>query len=410
MATVRDSAVTVVGGGALGAAAAYALAAAGYRDVQVLEAGDLAAATTGQAAGLVGQPRSTVAATRASMEAAAFYRAMESDLGRSSDWRTTGSLRIALSETTAAEYRAMADVAEEAGLEVEIVDAKRAQELCPGLEDVADVRLALWCPTDGYVQPNSVVDGYIAGAQRAGVTFVPHTRVLDLVVAGGRVTGLVTDRGPIATELVIDAAGPWAGALARTAGIDLPIVPVLVQYFVTAQTEGWTSASPCIRIPEVQVYARGEGSGVLVGGFESSGTSIDPRAVHVDATLARHEDWEVLGEFAEGMARVTPSVAGSGVRAVFTGWPGFTPDGRFLIGPVSALPGLAMAAGCNAHGVQGSLHLGRHLVESLSGDVSPEVAAMSPDRFVPRGWDWDDARRQAQSVCENYYPRVPSNA
>jgi glycine/D-amino acid oxidase-like deaminating enzyme len=408
--TVRDSAVTVVGGGAIGTAVAYCLAAAGYQDVQLVEAGDLAAETTGQAAGLVGQLRSTVEATRSSMEAADHFRRMEAELGASSDWRETGGLRIALSEQTAAEYRAMAEVAAQAGLEVEIVDAAQAQELCAGLEDVSDVRLALWCPTDGFVQPNSVVNGYLEGGRRLGVHVVPHTRVQELLVTEGRVSGLVTDRGTVSSELVVNAAGPWAGALARTVGIDLPVVPVLVQYFVTVDTHAWTSSSPCLRIPEVQVYARGEGNGLLVGGFENAGTTLDPQTLTTGSRIARHEDWEVLAEFAEGLGRLVPSVADAGVRTVFTGWPGFTPDGQFLVGPVSALPGLAMAAGCNAHGVQGSLHLGRHLVESLSGDASPAVRAMSPDRFVPRTWDWTEARRRAQAVCENYYPRVRQTA
>ncbi|WP_135455780.1 FAD-dependent oxidoreductase [Mycobacterium sp. DL99] len=410
MSSIRDSRITVIGGGAIGASVAYALAGAGYDDIQIVDTADMAAATTAQAAGLVGQPRSTVEATRASMESAEFYRRMESELGISSDWRETGSLRVALSEETAADFRRMADIAKSAGLNVEIVSGARAQELCPGLTDVSQVRLALWCPSDGFVQPNSVTGGYLAGARQLGVRVVPHTQVRELTVTDGRVTGLLTDKGQIESELVINAAGPWAGALLRTAGIELPVVPVLVQYLITADTDGWSSASPCLRIPEVQVYARGEGESLLIGGFENNGTSIAPETLSSDSTIARHENWEVLGEFVEGLSRVIPEVADLGIRTAFTGWPGFTPDGQFLIGPVDALPGLVMAAGCNAHGVQGSLHIGRHVVESLSGDVSPAVAAMSPNRFVPRTWTWEDARRSAQAICENYYPRLPQRA
>jgi glycine/D-amino acid oxidase-like deaminating enzyme len=71
---------------------------------------------------------------------------------------------------------------------------------------------------------------------------------------------------------------------------------------------------------------------------------------------------------------------------------------------VSAVRGLAIAAGCNAHGVSGSAGIALHLVESLSGDPSPYVRSLSPDRFVPRTWSWEDARRQAQAVYETYYP------
>ncbi len=406
MNMLRDARVTVVGSGAMGAAALYALTQAGHEDVQLVEAGDLTAQTTAQAAGIVGQVRSSVEQTRLSMESAEFYRRMERDLGAASDWRETGSLRIALSDRTANDYRRLARVAEEAGLEVELVDAARVRELCPGLERVDDVRLALWCPSDGYVQPNSVASAYIHAARAAGARVVPHTRVEKIVVHEGRVTGLVTDRGEISTETVVVAAGPWAGVLARTAGVELPIVPVLVQHFVTSATSAWDSGSVCLRVPERYVYTRGEGDGFLVGGFESPGTSLDPRSVPGDATLPDEQNWDALAEYAHGISTLVPSITEMGVRTVFRGWPGFTPDGNFVIGPVGSVPGLVMAAGCNAHGVQGSYQVGRDLVESLTADPSTRVRAMSPNRFVESSWDWDEARRQAQAVCENYYPRT----
>ena len=84
---------------------------------------------------------------------------------------------------------------------------------------------------------------------------------------------------------MIIAAGPWSAALARLAGLELPIVPVLHEYFVTEPVPGWHGGLPCLRIPEVQVYARGESNRVLCGGFENRGTSIDPREVSVASRL-----------------------------------------------------------------------------------------------------------------------------
>lgn len=405
MGGIADAQVTVVGGGAMGAAALHYLAEAGYRDIQLIEAGDPAAATTSQAAGLVGQVRRTVEACRDSMRSAAVYRSLGHEVGVSTDWRETGSLRIALSEQTEDEIRSLADVARQAGLAVELVDRRAAQELMPQLEDVSDVRLALWCPTDGYVQPNSVTAAYLAVAKSRGARVVTNTRVHSIDVRDGRVAGVTTDRGPIRSELVVNAAGPWAGALARTAGVDLPLVPVLVQYFVTQAQPGWDGGVPVLRVPEIQLYARGEGDGILVGGFENRCTSLDPRSFGGSDRLPRTEDWDVLAQFGESMARLVPSVGDAGVRAVFTGWPGFTPDGGFLIGPVSSVPGLVMFAGCNAHGVQGSAELAGTLLESLTDQRTPGVRAADPDRFVPSRWGWDAARAAAAAVCANYYPR-----
>lgn len=405
-----DSQVTVVGGGAVGAAVAYYLARAGYRDLQLIEAGDISAETTSQAAGLVGQSRTTLDRTRLTMASADFFRNVERDLGHTADWRETGSIRIAMSDSSVAELEQIAAVAAQADLEVELVDGATAQRLCPVLEDVSGVRLALWCPTDGYVQPNSLANAFLAAARDLGARVVPNTRVLGVNVMDARVTGVRTDRGDAASEMVVNAAGPWAGALARQVGLDLPIVPVLHEYYVTDVHPGWDSSTPCIRIPEIQIYARGEGQGILCGGFEHHGTSLDPTGVELDSRLPTAPHWEVLAEFAESLTRFVPSSADAGVQTVFRGWPGFTPDGRFVVGPVSGLRGYVMAAGCNAHGVSGAPGLAQFVVESLGDDVSPYVASLSPDRFLPRTWDWVEARAQAQAICENYYPLPAASA
>ena len=102
-----------------------------------------------------------------------------------------------------------------------------------------------------------------------------------------------------------------------------------------------------------------------------------------------------------------PGVTAVGVRQTFRGWPAFTPDGRFVVGPVPGIRGFVMAAGCNAHGVSGSAGLAQHLVESLQPDPSPYVRSLSPARFLDGGWTWDDARRRAQRHYEDYYVVSP---
>jgi glycine/D-amino acid oxidase-like deaminating enzyme len=94
------------------------------------------------------------------------------------------------------------------------------------------------------------------------------------------------------------------------------------------------------------------------------------------------------------------------VRAVFRGFPAFSPDGRFIVGPVPGLRGLVMAAACNAHGVSGSAGLAEHVLESMQPDPSPYVRSLSPARFMPRSWQWESAQDQAERIYEDYY-RLP---
>jgi glycine/D-amino acid oxidase-like deaminating enzyme len=400
----RDAEITVVGGGAVGAAAAYFLAREGRRDVQLLEARGLCEATSSQAAGMVGQARPTPERARLTMAAAAVYRDFERDTGYTMDYRECGAVRVALSDASVRELEQIAETARTTGLPVEFLSRARLRALYPPLERTEAVRAALWSPTCGYLQPNSLVTAYASAARDLGVTVATHAAVTGIGIRAGSVETFSTAAGTFRTDQLIIAAGPWSAALARLAGIELPIVPVLHEYFVTEPVPGWHADLPCLRIPEVQVYARAEGGRALCGGFEYRGTSIDPREVTTATRLAARPDWLVLGGFAESLSAFAPAVAGAGVAATFQGWPAFSPDGRFIVGPLSAVRGLIFAAACNAHGVSGSAGLAMHLVESLGGDPSPYVRSLSPDRFVPRTWSWEDARRAAQHVYETYYP------
>ena len=402
MAEVRDAEVTIVGGGAIGCAVAYVLAGAGYRDIQVVEQGELAGATSAQAAGLVGQVRATRERCLLAMSSVAMYSRIERETGYPADWRQTGSVRIATTAERVAEFQALAATARSAGLEVEFLSPARLAELCPML-DTARARAALWCPTDGYLQPSSLVTAYARAARDRGVTFATHTAVTGLNVADGAVTGIRTSRRAVATEMVINAAGPWAGAVARLAGLDLPVVPVRHEYFVTGPVAGWHSSLPVLRIPDLRLYVRAEGPGILCGGWEPDGLSLDPRQVAIGQDLAVAPDWDVLSGFAVDFASLAPAVTQTEVRAVFRGFPAFSPDGRFIVGPVPGLRGFVMAGACNAHGVSGSAGLAQHVLESLQPDPSPYVRSLSPRRFLPRTWDWESARDQAEQVYENYY-------
>jgi glycine/D-amino acid oxidase-like deaminating enzyme len=402
MAEVRDAEVTIVGGGAIGCAVAYVLAGAGYRDIQVVEQGELAGATSGQAAGLVGQVRATKERCMLAMASVAVYARIEQETGYPADWRQTGSVRIAVTAERVAEFQALAAVARSAGLEVEFLTASRLAALCPML-DITQVKAALWCPTDGYLQPHSLVTAYARAARDRGVTFATHTAVTGLRIIDGVVTGVRTDRRDVATDMVINAAGPWAGAVASLASQQLPIVPVRHEYFVTRAVAGWHGGLPVLRIPDVRLYVRAEGQGILCGGWEPDGLSLDPRQVTIGQTLAVPPDWDVLSGFARDLATFAPAVTDVEVREVFRGFPAFSPDGRFMVGPVPGLRGLVMAAACNAHGVSGSAGLAGHVFESLQPDPSPYVQSLSPGRYYPRTWDWESAQAQAERIYETYY-------
>jgi len=405
MDVIDRAEIVIVGGGAVGCGVAYSLAQAGKTDVLLLEKEPtVAAATTPQAAGLVGQVRNSVERTQLAMWSVETFSRMEQEEGAKPGWKQVGSLRVALCDERMAEFEAMKSVAEQAGLEVEFIDNRTAQAKWPMMQ-FDRVKGVLWCPSDGYLQPSDLCMAYVNRARKLGVRFQTKTAVDSVLVEKGRVTGVQTQAGVIECDQIINAAGAHAYHLARNVGIDLPIVPVRHEYYVTVEAEGFTPEMPVVRIPDATLYLRPEVNSLLCGGWEPSGKSLDPRTFAVNQQPPPvASDWDVLGQFAEELAPEIPQVQQWGIRSVFKGWPTFTPDGRFIIGESSAVKGFVMAGGCNAHGVSGSAGIGRHVVEAMLADEPSEyVRSLSPNRFAQGDWDWESAQAQARQKYETYY-------
>jgi glycine/D-amino acid oxidase-like deaminating enzyme len=395
----------IVGGGAVGCGVAYSLAEAGCSDILLVErAGDLGQITTSQGAGLCGQPRDSVQRIKLAMRSVATFRKLQDDGGEKPDWHEVGSLRIALSETRTTELKRLKQFSDEAGLDTALLEPGHAAERWP-LMNFEGVKAVLWCPSDGYMTPGCVVKAYASAAGNMGVRFATSVAVQGINCKNGEVKSVHTNRGTIECEKVINAAGAHAYHIAKLAGLELPIVPVRHEYFVTVPVKGLGPDLPCFRIPELTLYGRVRDNGLLLGGWEPKSLHTDPRSYQLSGTPPEiSPDWLVLKAFAEKLKPLFPNATTAEIKTVAKGWPTFTPDGRFIIGESSRLKGFVMAGGCNAHGISGSAGIGDLLVQSLmERQPSAYVKSLSPDRFTENGWDWDRACKGARSVYETYY-------
>lgn len=374
-------------------------------DLLLLERGaDVGQATTSQGAGLCGQPRDSVERIKLAMHSVATFRELQKDPDVKPDWREVGSLRIALSGRRTEEFRRLKQAADAAGLETALIDPKEAKRRWP-LMDFTSATAILWCPSDGYMTPGCVVKAYEHQCRKLGVRFATSTGVEEILLKNGRVAGVRTNQGAAECRVVINAAGAHAYHVAKLVGLELPIVPVRHEYFVTVPMAGLTPDLPCFRVPELTLYGRVRDQGLLLGGWEPNSLHADPRAYTVaGAPPEIMPDWKVLNRFEESFANLFPTANGAEKQRVGKGWPTFTPDGRFIIGESCRVPGFVMAGGCNAHGISGSGGIGKLLVESLL-DPKPSdyVKSLSPDRFTETSWTWDEARSQAARVYETYY-------
>jgi glycine/D-amino acid oxidase-like deaminating enzyme len=264
----------IVGGGVGGASLAYHLAELGWEDVVLLERSQLTSGSTFHSAGLVGQLRGSVSLTKMMMHSVALYKRLGAESEFDPGWVECGGIRLASSEERMEELRRQAGWAKTFGLPLELISAEDAKERFP-LMSTEGVLGAAWLPTDGYLDPSQLTYALADGARRGGCQIFTNTRVTGIEVREGRVRGVRTEVGEIEAEVVVNAGGMYAAEIGRMAGVRVPTIPFSHQYLVTQPLDAVREARgperghlPTLRDPDLLVYYREDGDGLVMGGYE----------------------------------------------------------------------------------------------------------------------------------------------
>src|SRR5436305_868194 len=400
---MRTSArAVVIGGGVGGCAVLYWLTKLGWSDVLLVERADLTSGSTFHSAGLVGQLRSSLSLTRTMMSSVELYRTLEAEVGLETGWREVGSLRLASSEERLEELTRQAGWAKTFGLPLDLISAAEAQELFPPLA-TDGVLGAAYLPTDGYVDPSQLTFALAEGARRGGAELATHTRVTGIGVVRGRVTGVETDKGPIETEIVVDAGGIFAGEIGQLAGVNVPVIPMAHEYLVT-RPSGVPLDVPTLRDPSLLVYFRGESGGLVMGGYERTPApwALDGIPADFNGRLLE-EDWPRFDELMHNALVRVPALADMEVIRLINGPEAFTPDGEFILGP-SDVRGFWIAAGFCAHGLAGAGGMGKLVAEWIvDGVPSLDVWEMDSRRFGRHYRSRDYTLARTVEVYSTYY-------
>jgi len=403
--SVREAEAVVVGGGIWGCAIAYHLARGGLRDVVVLERRELASGNTPQAAGLVGQLRSSELMVRSIRHVVQRLLGWAAEHGEECGFRQVGSLKLALTDERVRELERHVAQASAWGLDVELISPKAAQARVPFL-DADGVKAAAWIPGDGYVEPYTLAMAIARAARRLGVRFETERPVTAIAIErSGSVRGVETPKGPVAAPRVVVAAGPWVERVAESLGLALDTVPLRHQHWTTAPLEAVPSDLPVVRVPDASVYIRPEVGGLMLGGFEARPKAFRmadlPPTFEIEHT---EKDLGVLEELARGLVRVFPLLAGAPMLKGCAGLPTFTPDGGYLLGAVPTLRGLYVAGGCNAIGIAGSLLIGEWVSELvLDGRTHDDTSSQALTRFGTRYGSRTRLRAACESIYANFY-------
>ncbi len=397
--------IVIIGGGVGGASIAYHLAQAGERDVILLDRGELTSGSTFHSAGLVGQLRSSVTLTRMMMDSVELYRRL--DCG----WVECGGIRLAGTPEREQEVLRQVAWAKTFGLPLELISSEQAQALFP-LMVTDGVRCASYLPTDGYLDPSLLTYALADGARAGGCRVFTHTRVSAIDVVAGRATGVRTQWGEVQAEVIVNAGGMFAAELGRLAGVRIPVVPFAHEYLVTQPfREDWTAGEhlPTLRDPDLLIYFREEGGGLVMGGYErrSAPWALDEhRLDRIPADFngrLLEEDWPRFEEIAQNSSRRVPAMTDVKVTRLINGPEAFTPDNEFCLGETE-VKGLFVAAGFCAHGLAGAGGMGKLMAEwILEGEPSVDTWEMDIRRFGPHYRSPGYTLKRAQEVYETYY-------
>ena len=383
--------VVVIGGGIIGCSIAYHLASMGEGDVLLLEQHQLTDGATWHAAGLVGQLRSSRNTTRMLEQSVELYSRLEAETGQAVDWHQVGSLRLACSPERVMELKRLTTMAKSFGLPMEIIDPRRAQELFP-LMSTDGVIAAAFLPTDGYIDPASVTQAIAKGARQRGARISEQTRVTAITVDGRRATTVHAidrdgERVDIGCEMVVNAAGMWGMEVGRMAGVRIPAVAVEHQYVLTGPIPGYTPAQlrtmPTMRDPDLLVYYKPDGTGLLIGGYEPDtiafGLDGIPESFQrrlLDANFDRFEQLAVLA------AQRTPVIEQAGIRTMINGPIPYSADADFVMGKVPELDNYFVAAGF-LYGIAAGGGAGKMMAEwILDGRPSLDLWPLDVRRFA----------------------------
>jgi 4-methylaminobutanoate oxidase (formaldehyde-forming) len=376
--------VVIVGGGVIGASVAYHLTKLGLSDVVLVEQGQLSCGTTWHASGLLGQLRATEAATRLVQYSAALYRSLEEETGLATGYKGVGGITIARSPDRVTQLQRTAATAEAFGLDCELVDPHEAQAHFP-LLDLAGVLAALWLPGDAVVNATDVTASMARGARSRGAQVFEQTRVTEIVTERGAAVGVITDKGAIAAEVVVNCGGQWAKAIGELCGVSVPLHSAEHFYVVTEQIDGVKSDLPILRDPDGYTYIREEVGGLLVGGFEPVAKPwVAPDQIPYPFEFQLlDEDWEHFSILMESAVRQIPVLATTGIRKFYNGPESFTPDNQFILGEAPELKNFFVAAGFNSLGIATAGGAGKALAEWIvGGEPSSDLAAVDIRRFA----------------------------
>jgi len=338
--------IVIIGGGVMGASAAYHLALRGMNNIVLLEKENFfGQGATGRCAGGVRYQFSTEINVKLSIASLPMLERFKEELGSDVGYKQCGYLLVATNQKITDKFKYNVELQNKLGVPTQLLSGDEVRKRLP-LMKFDDALSGTFNQKDGIVDPNSVVMGYISAAQKLGVKVFTGAEVIGITVSGDYVEGLQTTIGGIKTRRILNAAGPWAGQIGRMARVDIPIIPLRRQMLTTSSLKELPEDFPFVIDFARSLYFHREGEGLLIGmsnqnelpGFDQN-VDEDFELTNLEAAIERMPIVEKAQRASHwaGLYEVTPDAhpifGGTDIKGFFI-CAGFSGHG-FMHGPVS---------------------------------------------------------------------------
>ena len=378
--------VVIIGGGIMGVSLLYHLTKEGWSDVVLIEKGELTSGSTWHAAGQCPHFVGSYNLAKVHFHSTELYKQLEKETGQSTGWHGCGSLRLAYTQKDLDWFYYVKGILNNVGCSAEIVSTQEIPKIHPFIQ-LDGIIGGLHTPEDGHTDPTSTTNAMAKGARNSGAEIYRHNRVTNIKQLPTDEWELVTEKGNIICEHVVNAAGSFCPEVGLMVGLkNIPSINMIHHYLVTEEHPAIKKLKrelPVVRDPHSSCYLRQEGKGLLIGIYEKDAKcwALDGMDWKFNMELLEPELDRLEEHLKKGMDRI-PQFRDVGIKKMICGPITHTPDGNFLAGPAPGLKNFWMFCAASVGIAQGG-GAGKYMAQwMIYGDADINMLEFDPRRYL----------------------------
>ena len=378
--------VAIIGGGIFGVSLLYHLTKEGWKDIVLLEKGELTSGSTWHAAGQCPHFVGSYNLAKVHYHSTELYKKLEQETGQSTGWHGCGSLRLAYQQEDLDWFYYVKGILDNVGSPAKIISTQEITNIHPFIK-LDSIIGALHTPEDGHTDPSSTTNAMAIGARNGGAKIYRHNRVIDIKSRPSGEWELITEKGNIICEHVVNAAGSYCPEVGHMVGLkNIPSINMIHQYLVTEEHPAIKKLKkelPVVRDPHSSCYLRQEGKGLLIGIYEKDAKcwALDGMDWKFNMELLEPELDRLEEHLKKGMDRI-PQFRDVGIKKMICGPITHTPDGNFLAGPAPGLKNFWMFCAASVGIAQGG-GAGKYMAQWMTyGDADINMLEFDPRRYL----------------------------